>query len=96
MLASLPAYVRRLIFITLGFSVLIGCLYLLGGQTPEQSALIYIIISLGAFLAWAVICIVYSIVVLIRDGRQTSSIPAAVIVLTALVVVAAWTLAEFF
>lgn len=90
MLASLPAYVRRLIFITLGFTVVIGCLFLLAEQTGGYGSLTYVILSLGAFLAWAVICIVYAVVVLIRDGRQKSSVPAAVILLTALVIAGIW------
>lgn len=82
MLTTLPPYVRRLIFITAGFALIVGALIFAGQQASGWDGLGYIIFAMGAVALWAFICVVYSIVVLIRDGRQRSSIPAAVILVT--------------
>ena len=89
MFSALPPYVRRLIYITAGFALVIGGLIFAGEQASGWGGLTYIIFAMGAMAFWAVICAIYAIVVLVRDGRRKSSIPAAVILVAALAACAA-------
>lgn len=95
MLAALPPYVRRLIFITTGFALLIGGLIIAGQQASGWDGLGYIIFAMGAMALWAAICAIYSIVVLIRDGRRRSSIPALIILIAVLAAGAALFVSHF-
>ena len=81
MLAALPPYVRRLIYITAGFALIVGGLIFAGERASGWHGLTYIIFALGAMALWAIVCAIYSVVVLARDGRRKSSIPALVILI---------------
>ncbi|MFT5486040.1 MAG: hypothetical protein ACI9JL_000318 [Paracoccaceae bacterium] len=89
MFTALPPYVRRLIAISAGFILIIGGLIFASELASGWGGLTYILFAMGAMALWAVICAIYSIVVLIRDGRRKSSIPALVILIAALAACAA-------
>ena len=95
MLSTLPPYVSRLIYITAGFILIVGGLIVASEQASGWDGLTYIVIAMGAMALWALICVIYTIWVLVRDGRQKSSIPALVIALVALALGAIWLLGGF-
>lgn len=90
MLSTLPPYVCRLIYITAGFILIVGGLIVGSEQASGWNGLTYIVLAMGAMALWALICVIYALWVLIRDGRQRSNIPALVIVVVAVVLGAIW------
>ena len=95
MLSTLPPYVSRLIYITAGFILIIGGPIVASEHASGWNGLTYIVIAMGAMPLWALICVIYVIWVLVRDGRQKTSIPALVILLVALALGAIWLLGGF-
>ena len=85
MFRAFPPYLRRLIYITAGCVLIIGGLIFAGEQANGWGGLTYIIFAMGAVGLWAVSCVIYAIVVLIRDGRRRSSMPALVILIAAVI-----------
>jgi hypothetical protein len=95
MLSARPPYVRRLVYITAGFILVVGGLIVASEQASGWNGLTYIVLAMGTMALWAQICVIYAIWVLIRDGRQRSNIPALVIVVVAIVLGGIWMVGGF-
>lgn len=73
----MPKYLFTLLYITLGFGAVVAGFFIAGEYARGWDGLTFIIYGMGVVALWALVCVIYLIRVLIREGWRKSALPAA-------------------